>query len=508
LAGRQKEFAIRQSLGASPLRIAREVLAESLGMAGVTAVGGILVAFALTALLRDSMLADYAPQLPPFPDAGPGLCACCFCLALLAGLIAGAPPAIAIARQQANNILRGRNGSVDARPRRWMRGSLIGAEVALAGAVLTMAALAIDSVVTVDGAGPGFSTLHVLTAEVDFTRAPGVNGAAVDAGETVARERALLERLRGSPGLAAAGLSSALPLTAAAEQKLYLWRGTYSTGVVYFAASGSYFQALQIPLVAGRTFADDDRQVLIVSRRLAEDLWSGGNSIGAEVTLDGEAAPRRVIGVVGDLRARTLWDQQEPQMYLPFTYPYRSRPVAAVQLALRYDRRPAGLASLRRQVQSAADGAPVYDWLPYEDLVRTSLGPARARALLLGAFAICAWLIACTACLLWPPTRLCPAPRRWECAPRWALSPLDIAAALLSESFLATLAGVACGAFLALALSGLMSGLIAGISPFDPASYAASARMLLGGALAGGLLPSLKAARRTAISQAIRLDGY
>lgn len=487
LVRRQKDCAIRVTLGASPLRVVGEVLSEALALAWRSAALGAVVAYIFTTLLRRSVLQDYASQLADGMRINLWLLACCFGISVFAALMTGLVPAIVLARQDPNQVLQGRAGIGSAWRRRAVRRIVTVAEVAIAGGALAIAGLALKGAFALAGAAPGFSASNVFTSQCDFAKAPQKEDTITE------RQLQVLTELASLRQVGAAAMTNSLPIADATEGKLYLWKDNYSTSAAYFVASSGYFEALRIPIFSGRTFGSGDRSVIIVSRRLAERLWQEKNPIGASVRIDGEAKPRQVVGVVGDVKTRALSEEPEPQMYFPIGDPYRSHPLTKARLVLQCARECSS-APLERAARAALGSTPAYDWAPYRDLVYAATRQARLHATLFGALAVCIWIIASTGLFaLVSYTTSCRLFEMGLCATMGA-GPIDIVSMLSGEALGCTLIGALAGSVLAALLAKLTGAVVTGVGSFDPGTYAIATCVLLIGALLGSLLPTLRAA--------------
>lgn len=497
VAAGNKDAAVRMALGASSARIVRDLVTEAVAMAWVSGGIGVAIAVLFGALLRRSVAQDYAQRLSENSGAGIWVFLSCFCLATIAGVITGLFSAIVVVRQEPNEVLQGRGGLGKSGGRAFRR-TLMVLEVALACGLLTVADLSVSSVVKVNRADPGFTADGVLAAECDLP--PSLPGTA-DAMQT---QETILSELRGDPGVAAAGISSALPLSGAEESKLYIWVGSYGTSAIQFVVSGDYFRILKIPILAGRSFEADDRDALMVSRRLARQLWPGRNPVGEKLRLDGEDSLREIVGVAADVTTERLAAHPEPQMYLPLNHPFASRAMKRVQVIVRCRGSCTSVSrSLRNRVAATAGGASIYGWISYDDLIQHLMRPMNARAYILGAFAVCAALIAWVG--VFAMASYSAACRKFEagvCA-AFGARPVDVAVMLVEEAMGCTLAGLLSGTLLAAGLASLMGSLIFGTGPFDPGSYGRAACILLLGALAGSLAPAIRVAR-IEVSQALR----
>jgi putative ABC transport system permease protein len=494
---RHGEMAVRTALGATAGRLVQMLLVESLALA---AIGGMLGVGAAAAAIR-LLSAWGAGILPHAASAGLNARVVLFSLALTAvtGLVFGLAPAWQSARQGPGPALRqAAAGAGTSRSAAAARRGLVVAEVALALVLLIGAGLLIESYWRLRRVDPGFSPERVIAADLALPLARYPEGT-----ESRFYER-LYERAASLPGVEAAGGVNILPLD-----------GNYSCDGIQIAehpvpagqepcaearsASPGYFRAMGIPLVAGRTFDSGDTassaRVIIVNQAMARRFWPGEDPLGKTLTYlrDSSGGPRRVVGVVGDVRHFGLDREPAPELYTPQPQPPSFHGMTVV---LRARTRPAALlAALRREVAALDPLVPVYRTRTLAEMVSADAASPRLRTAILGAFAALALLLAMIgiygvlACIVGQRTR--------EIGIRRALGAGDghLLRMLLGQTMAPALAGVGLGLVAALAATRLLSGLLFGVAPADPLLFTACPLLLTAAALAASWLPSRRAAR-------------
>ncbi len=493
-AGRRRELAVRMALGASRGRLLRQLVAESLvvSVAGGV-IGLVLAAWAVPLLARLGFARFDQIHLDGLVlafTAG---------ITLVAGLAAGAAPALVSARGDLARALAdgGRTVSSDAARRR-LGSALVVAEVALAMALAAGAAVFAVSLQRVSAIDPGFRAGGVVTARVTFPRSryPGV--------AAFRRfEAALLDRVAALPGVTAAGVVNYLPL-GARDQPFNLrveGRPAENAAALLSAemrvASPGYFTAMGIPLLSGRMLdardGPDAPDVLVVSRAMARRFWPGGDAVGARVSLRGADGPwLTIVGVVGDVAERALDGEPRPTMYLPFAQ--ETWPNLAVVARANGD--PRALApAVVGAVRAIDPELPVYDVRRMEDYVDAALARPRFQSLLFGAFAGLALVLALAG--VFGVMAYAVAERLPEMGVRLALGadPRGLLALVLGRGLRLVGAGALIGAAGAWGLLRVAAGLLVGVRADQPWLVAATAALVVAAGLAACYLPARRASR-------------
>ncbi|MGH9666081.1 MAG: FtsX-like permease family protein, partial [Bryobacteraceae bacterium] len=345
-------------------------------------------------------------------------------------------------------------------------------------------------------ANPGFRSANLLTMSFDL---PPGQYAGARGTEFV---RALTGEMSSIPGAQSATVSRELPLTmvrstiqTAAESP----RGASHLSADYNVVGPAYLQTMGIALMAGRDFtAHDDAssaKVAVVNRTLAERLWGRRNSVGRNMRLEergGHITQVEVVGVAADAKYNSIWEQPQPYLYLPAA----QSGFPGGHLIVRTLGRPEALIpAIRRQWDCLAPRVPLYDVHTGEDDVNLSLAPQRLAAGLLGAFGGLAILLASLG--LYSLTAYSVVRRRREIGIRIAIGarPETVVRQILLHALRLAGTGVAIGLAASLALMRFVASQVKDVSPYDAATFAAVALLLLLVSLAAAFAPAVRASR-------------
>ena len=509
LAARSRELAIRAAIGAGRGRIVRQVLTESLVLASLGGMAGIIVAWwSLPILIR--LAPEGVPRLdtatmnvPVFAAAGG--------LVLLTALVVGMLPAWQASRRRTlTDDLGDGKGALGGTMKPLTRQVLIAAQVALAMVVLTGASLLIRSAINLQQEPIGFDYRGVLTARIAL---PAGQYGSPD--KTRAAYRALLERLQSSPGVRVAALDSQAPLTpGGGSNGLFVDGKPDLIQSISHFVTPQYFSVVNTPFRAGRPFTENDTRqsefVMIINETLARAAFGTADPIGKRISCceGGPGKPhwKTVIAVVADVKARGPAQPARPEFYLPINqipdvaWTWIGRSLA---IMTRGDDVAAMTTAIRGAVAAIDSTLPVYRiWTLDEGLSRI-MAQARFNTLLmsllattglvlaaLGIYSVIAWLVA---------------QRTREIGVRIALgaSARDVVAMMSAHGLKPVIAGLAIGAAGALAATRLLQNQLFEVGPRDPATLVGTALMLL---IVGGLAAAIPAWRATRIdpSSALR----
>ncbi len=501
--GRRRESAVRAALGASRRDRLRETLAESLVPAlAAGALGLLLAGWCLSAFrtLRPVTLPLFAA-----PELGWPTLAFSFLLAVATGVGLGLLAAAGRERVALSDDLRdgGRSGSAGRRGRR-TRQALVVVEVACALVVSLGAGLLAKSLQQMREIDPGFDPrgLHVVRVDLPAGAQPGDRRALAES---------LLERVASLPGVSAAALGSDLPLGRSSSATLLAPEGFVPrsdqpydglTRAYVHQVSPGFLPALGIRLLEGRGFTDTDladgQRPLVVSRKLADRLWPGESAVGKRLRQgrDGDTPPFTVVGVVENVRYRTLAPDlirpEDPDFYRPLDADRRDDLTFAVRSTL-----PAEtlMPALSAEVERISREVPVYDVATMEARVADQLATARLNAFLLGLFAGLALLLAgvgifsVLAHLIGQRTR--------EIGIRLALGAQrrQVALAVAGQGLAWVGAGLVVGFALALALGRFLASQLYQVETTDPQILAGVLAVFAALAVAACLLPARRALR-------------
>ncbi len=500
-AARQKEIAIRSSLGASAGRVLRQLLTESvlLALLGGT-LGAVLALFGLKALV-----ALHPANLPRLEELRPDAWMFAFTAAvsILTGLLFGIAPGVRAARPDLVDTLKdgGRGGSAGGAHHR-LHNILVTAEVAFAVLLLAGAGLLVRSFQRLEDVNPGFDPTGALTMQIALPMRPGASDHS-DADF----HRALLERVAGLPGVEAAGLVSELPLSGQGNDTVFTIDGrpvpkpSERPDADDRTITPGYFEAMRIPLLKGRYFTGADRDggtnVVIVSRAFAGQYFPGQEAVGQHLAIDhGFPFHCEIVGVVGDVHHRSLASRPRPTMYTPDAQAY----MRSGTLVIRGQTKVLGMAAaVRREVAALNRDVPVFGIQTMHELVFDSVGEPRFRTLLLAVFAAVALLLAAAG--IYGVMAYSVTLRMHEIGIRLALG-ADTRAVLrlvVGGGMRWAAAGVAVGLAAAFGLTRLMSAMLYEVRPTDPVSFATVPLILLGVAFLACYLPARRATRLDAI---------
>jgi predicted permease len=501
---RQKEIAVRTALGATRLRIVRQLLTESVLLAFAGGASGIALAFLALRLVR-----LLGPQsVPRVHDVGIGFAALAFTFAVcvLSSMLIGLAPALRVSRVNVQSALQDTSRTSAGVSAIWGRGnllrrSLVVAEIALCAMMLIGAGLLMRSFVRVRDVNPGFDPRNVLTLELTMTGDRYKNKEAI-----LAAYHELWQRLEHLPGVTSAGAVTSLPLS-----QMFAWGPVTVEGRVpqpgekFINAdvrmiSGHYLQAMKIPLREGRFFNEDDiagkPRVAIIDDYMAQQLWPNQDPIGKRLHIGGineTSSPWiTVVGVVGQIKQYTLDSDSRIAWYLPQTQ-YVTR---AMNVVIRGSNDPAALAAaVKQQIRALDSDLPLYNVSTMQQRFDNSLSSRRFTMIVLGLFAAISLALAVIgiygliAYLVGRGSR--------EVGIRLALgaSRTNIMTLIVRGGMTLAFWGVAIGIVGALAVGRLMRSLVFGVGVTDVATFVTVPALLACVALLASYIPARRASR-------------
>lgn len=492
-AGRQREIAIRTTLGAGGARIVRQLLTESGLLALLALALGLGAAWAgVRALAASTAFLPFQGKIAI--DAS--VLAFTLAAALATTLVFGLAPALAAARTNLlENLKEGGRGGGDGVRRSRFRSALVVTEVALALLLTVGATLATRSLMRLQAIDPGFHPEGVLTAYLTLP----VEGYS-DAPRRVNFFRALGDRLRALPGVKEAGLVSHLPFSRSKSGADVRVEGAPEprpgeSPIVFFRSVDSrYFNAIRARLLRGRFFNERDPAgppVAVINETMARHCWPGQDPVGKRFSLGRNGPLTTVTGLIADMRQTSLADDPDPEAFLP----YRQRPGATMAMAVSTTMDPMALApAIRAAVRELDKDLAISDVGILEDSVARSTRSRRFSAALLGAFGGLALVLAAVG--IYGVISYSVSSRTHEMGVRMALGAERgrIVALVIGKALLLGGGGVTLGVAGAFALTRLMRSMLYGVSATDPAVFTGVSLFLLAVAAAAGYLPARRAA--------------
>jgi putative ABC transport system permease protein len=496
--GRRREIAVRASLGASRGRIARQLMTESLVIAVLAGVVGLLFAAwakdALIALTPESMSIHGA--VVPALDRRVLLFASV--ASILTGLLFGCAPAAGATRVDLNKSLKsGSRAGAGGSPGNRLRSVLVVCEVALSMVLLVGAALMICSLARLSGVSPGFDPQHTLSLGLSF-------GAGRTPPQQAAFLNEVLDRARGLPQVRAAGSVHFLPLSGARAATGFRVGGrpvpkpgdepVTDVSVI----SPGYFAAMSIPLVRGRVFDTRDRPdslaVVIVNQRLARDFFPGEDPIGKGLFIQWghPSTPYTIVGVVGDVRHQALDKTPSATVFISND----QEPMGFANLVIRSAAAPEQLIGPVREIVRKLDpNVPIAGARSLDHYVSRALAAPRFESALMASFAMLALLLATLG--MFGVMSYTVVQRTQEIGVRLALGANqgDVLRLVLRQGLRLALFGIVAGIMGALALTRFLTSVLFEVRPNDPATYAAISLLLGAVAIAAIWLPARRAAR-------------
>jgi predicted permease len=493
-AGRAREYAVRAALGAGRVRLVREALTESVVLAIVAGVIGVMLAWWGLQLLLQIAPPDMPRLHEVRLDARVGAVA--LLLALCTGLFFGALPAMRSAGADPGEVLKSGGRTRGGRAESRSRSLLIATQSAMTAVLLIAAGLFLASFVRVLGIDKGFAPQRVLAIDVLI---PGTEFE--NAAEMRQIYDRILDEIAATPGLAAAAATSKLPLEGITWLDSFAEVGD-ARGVEhrpsgnFHTVTPGYFSTLGIPLHAGRAFtrAEDGTDVVVLSRSAASALWPGESAeavLGRRVQLGGHFAAE-VIGVAADVTATGLEAEHAPILYVPPWTAIGFTNAASIAIRASIDPTQA-IAPARAAIRRAAPGAVISGERTMQQLVADAAAERRFQMSLLLLFALTALLTACIG--IYGVIAHSLARRRGEIGVRMALGARrsTIHRLVLAEGLRATMAGLAVGLAMVIASGRILESLLYEVRPAEPAVLAAVAVVLAAAAAAACYVPARRA---------------
>jgi len=512
---RRREFAIRVALGASRRRVIRQLLTESVLLAGGGGALGLLFAYWGTRLVL-SAFPDAVPRTQAV-SIDPYVLLFTLSVSVLTGVLFGLAPAFHGSSVNPQESLKeGTRGSGGGRHR--TEGVFVALEVGLAVVLLAGAGLMIQSIWRLWRVDPGFETRHLLTAQVALSPTVGAAVAGPSAQAVTAAQatsirvafQQMLDRVAHVPGVQAAAITSLIPLYPS-DSEIGVWQGhrpqppsDQLSLVLFYIPTPDYLRAMSIPLLRGRFFNEHDNisspPVVVIDDVMAKHMFPGQNPVGQEINMM-VIGPAQIVGVVGHVKHWGLDSDDtaktRDEMYFPFfQVPDKFMPeiLVGANLLARTQADPLGVvAAVRGQVAGPTNDQPMFGVQTMEDLISMKLAERRFTMLLLIIFAATALVLASVGIygvMSYSVTR-----RTHELGVRMALGATrgDVLQLVVREGMTLALTGMAVGIMAALGLTRLLASLLYGVRPTDPSTLILVSLALAGVAFLASYIPARRA---------------
>jgi putative ABC transport system permease protein len=496
---RHKEMAVRSALGASRMRVVRQLLTESVLL---SLAGGVL-GLVLAVWWSDLLIALGKKDIPRAIQIGLDWRVLGFTLAVsvLTGLVFGLVPALHLSKTQLTESLKeGRGAGAGARKNR-VRGVLVVAELAIAVVLLVGAGLLIQSLWRLQHVNPGLQPENILTFNLSL---PDVR---YSSEKQVRFYRDLMTRIRSLPGVQSASAVMPLPLSGdrmgisfQIEGRPVAPRDEPSADV--FVAETNYFRTMGIPIIKGRDFEDRDQHtstpVVIITEAFARQYFPGEDPVGKRIHPgistwdDGDSTMREIIGVAGDIRNRALNTEPKPAYYMPQS----QLPFTQLIAVVKSTNDPRALTgTLTREVRALDPELPVFSVKTMEEYISSSVAAPRFNTTLLSIFAAVALVL--TIIGLYGVMSYSVAQRTNEIGIRMALGAQtrDVLGLIVKDGMKLVLLGLVLGISGALGLTRLLSSLLFGVTTRDPMTFVAIAALLSVVAILACYIPAWRATR-------------
>jgi putative ABC transport system permease protein len=488
---RAREFAVRLALGATRYRIIQQVLVESLLLALLGGMLGLLL-FAWVVNLFLKFGTDELAHIKNI-SVDHNVLGFTLLVSVLVSLAFGLAPALHYSRPDLNETLK--QGGLSSTTGYGLRKALVLGEIALALALLIGAGLMVKSFLRLQAVDPGFDPSQLLTMAVSLPRAKYPKP---DKIATFYQQ--VLEKIKTLPGVQSVGATTGLPIQGGGGSATFFVGGAQQTpsekgaNANFQAINSDYFRVMSIPLMKGRFFTEQDDarapKVVIIDELTARSFWLGEEPLGKHLIIDN--IPLEIVGVVGQVKHTGLAVGQEASIYVP----YLQGPIPSMIFVVRTTSdQKAMVAAIRSAVQSVDKDQPVYKIKSMEQIISDSIAHPRSISLLLGAFAGIALVL--TVLGIYGLVAYLVTQRTQEIGIRVALGAQrrDIFKLVVSEGMKLFVIGLVIGVGMAFGLARVLSSLLYGISASDPATFLGVSALVTLVVLVANFLPARKAAK-------------
>jgi putative ABC transport system permease protein len=502
-SARMKEISVRAALGASRLRLLRQLLTESVVLGCAGGLLGLLLAYGGVHLITAYTPAKVAGNIFQLVTIGINSSVLLYALAVsvLTGVVFGLAPALADSKPELNQALKESGQALAFSLRRnLLRSALVATEISLSLVLLIGAGLLMKSFYQLWAVDPGFRPDHVLAFAVELNDSKYSKDT-----QQAAFFQQLFDRLRVLPGVKAAGLCNSLPLSRSQRvmsgiqfegQPARPPEQVQSQSASSISVSADYFRTMGIPIIQGRGFTEHDDagapKVVILNQTMAHQFFPNENAIGRRMVMgQGANALASVVGVVGDVKNRGLDAQAQPAFFVPFS----QSPDSTMEVALLTAVEPTSMTTAVRNAVAGIDPEqPVFDISTMDERLAASVAPRRFNLVLLASFALLAMLLASVG--IYGVVSYSVSQRTHEVGVRMALGAQrrDVLKVIVAQGMVLLLIGIGVGLIGAFLLTRFLAALLYGVRPTDSATFAAVSLLLAVVAIVACYIPARRAA--------------
>jgi putative ABC transport system permease protein len=505
ITGRQREIAVRTALGATRSRLILQFLTESLLLSVIGGTIGLVLAFFATDFLLAIFPKNISNLSVPLIDSIPidaRVFAFTFAVVALAGILFGLFPILHAVGRDISESMHGASRSVTSTLReRRFRSALVVAEIALALILVVGSGLLIESFRNLVRGDLGFNPNNVLAAEVFLPRDkyPSENPP-----KRLAFLNQAMDKMRAIPGVDSVGAINYLPLSGFWNSVSFTLPDQPAPAPGHEPSSDSrivtpeYFRTMSIPILKGRNFTDADRDgtphVIIVSEKLAHDLWGASDPVSRQLNLGDANKPDlwTVVGVAGNVSSFGLEEQLHADLYQPMA----QLPFPLISFVVHSRVPPSSLVhSVQQAIWSLDKDQPIFKIIGMDQLANETLSIRRVSTILLGAFSAVAFLLAVIG--IYGVMAFSVVQRTHELGVRMALGadPKALVGLVVRQGMSIALAGVALGLAGAFALTRVLASLLYNVRPTDATTFAAVTIALCLAALLACAIPARRASQ-------------
>jgi putative ABC transport system permease protein len=491
-SARGRELAVRLALGAARGRVVRQLLTESILLAAVGGVAGVV--FGTWAV--QGLIAIAPESAPRVNEIRPDFTVFAFAtlLTVVTGVVFGLAPALTSSRSDVTSSLKDGGRGTSVAGGRTIRRGLIVAEVALALVLLTGGALLLQTFVQLQRADLGFNPQNVLVGRVTPPNATYDTSA-----KHLAFYDQMFEKAAALPGVTKAAIASVLPLSGDSDTNIIVEGRAAPTSASetpvtwYRLVSGSYFDTMEMPIVRGRAFETrESMPAVVVNESMVKKFYPDVDPLGRRIRFSQDGPWFTIIGVVKDAKVRGAREAAKIETFVP----YWQLTEPGMNVLLKTTSNPEQLASaLRAAVASIDRNVPVAGITTLGEMVGESIDQPRFFAMLSAAFALVALVLAAIG--IYGVMAYVVAQRTTEIGIRMALGATisEVFRLVVGDGLKLTAAGIAIGIVASLVVARGLTTLLFGVRPGDPWTFLAAAAMLLVVAAGACFLPARRATR-------------